>query len=157
MVLHSAAHLFQDGHLHFAIRDLVDLADLMRHFGRDASFWDRLVARAALHDLGRPLYYAVRYATLLLGLEAPAAARAEIARSAPPALVLRLMDRLAPRVLLPGDPDVRDAAGAPLALLLYMRSHWLRMPPWMLLAHLVRQAAVRAYAAAVKRMKKEEE
>jgi hypothetical protein len=157
MVLHSAAHLFQDGHLHFAIRDLVDLADLMRHFGEDAAFWDRLVARAALHDLGRPLFYAVRYATLLLGLEVPKAAQAAIGRAAPPGLVLRLMDRLAPRALLPGDPDVRDTAGAPAALLLYMRSHWLRMPPWMLAAHLVRQASIRAYAAALKRMKKERE
>jgi hypothetical protein len=52
---------------------------------------------------------------------------------------------------------VRDTAGAPAALLLYMRSHWLRMPPWMLAAHLVRQASIRAYAAALKRMKKERE
>lgn len=61
MVLHSAAHLFQDGDLNYAIRDLVDVADLLRHFSRDPQFWGRLVERAALHELQRTLFYALRY------------------------------------------------------------------------------------------------
>jgi 3-hydroxyacyl-CoA dehydrogenase len=56
MVLHSATHLFFEGELRHGLRDLVDLDDLVRHFAaQDASFWQRLVARAFEMDLARPL------------------------------------------------------------------------------------------------------
>ena len=58
---------------------------------------------------------------------------------APPRPVLLTMDRLVPRVLLPEGCHGSEA-GAGASLLLYMRSHWLRMPPWLLLPHLARQA-----------------
>jgi hypothetical protein len=153
MILHSAAHLFQDGDLNFAIRDLVDLVDLLRHFGRDPAFWDRLLQRAALHDLNRTLFYALRYGERLLALDVPDSVARAMAQGAPPALVLRLMDRLAPRVLLPDHPDEPGHGRAGEALLLYMRSHWLRMPPWMLAAHLS-HAAWRRLCATVLRLTK---
>src|SRR6516164_6797789 len=50
MVLHSACHLFHEGELDNGLRDLIDLDGLLRHFGNDPAFWDRLGARAqALH------------------------------------------------------------------------------------------------------------
>jgi hypothetical protein len=41
MVLHAAAHLFHDGEVSGAVRDVVDLDSLLRTFGVDASFWCR--------------------------------------------------------------------------------------------------------------------
>ena len=71
MVLHSAAHLFQDGELNGGLRDLVDLDSLLRHFGSDENFWGGLVSRAQTMDLERPLYYALRYCEQWLGTPVP--------------------------------------------------------------------------------------
>ena len=157
MVLHSTAHLFQDGNLRYAIRDLVDFTDLVRHFARDAEFWDRLIARATVHALSRPLFYAVRFAGAILALDVPDDAAAALADTAPAAPVLRLMDRLAPRALLPGDPDAANRGQAGAALFLYVRSHWLRMPPAMLAAHLTHQAFTRALDSVTRNFQKREE
>ena len=139
MVLHSAAHCFHDGEISLAIRDLADIHDLLVHFGEDAAFWDKLVPRGRELDLSRPLYYALRYARLLLGTTIPDAVVAELAATGPSKLVIAAMDRLVPRVLVPGDPDRPPRSGNRATLLLYIRSHWLKMPPLLLTAHLVRK------------------
>lgn len=154
MVLHSAAHLFQDGDISFAIRDLVDLSDLLNDFGQDPKFWDSLVDRAYEHRLQRPLFYALRFSRMLLGFDIPAAIDEAISTAAPTKPVVNLMDRIMPRVLLPDDPDSSSASRARAASLLYLRSHWLRMPPWLLAAHLTRKAIMQS-AARVMRYREE--
>lgn len=151
MVLHSAAHLFQDGDLAFAIRDLVDLTDLLNFFGEDPKFWDSLVDRAYEHQLQRPLYYALRYGRMLLELDVPDAVDRAISNAAPVKPAIELMDRIMPRVLLPDDPDDPSASRAHAASLLYLRSHWLRMPPWLLAAHLTRKSVMQFVASAKQR------
>jgi hypothetical protein len=48
-----------------------------------------------------------------------------------------MMDALVPRVLGPVHPDLRSPASLRFARwLLYVRSHWLRMPPALLARHL---------------------
>ena len=88
LVLHSAAHLFQDGDLDGGLRDLVDLDLLLRHFGADPAFWEGLVPRAIQLSLARPLYYALRYCQVLLGCPVPVAVQ-RAARVARPMLPLR--------------------------------------------------------------------
>jgi hypothetical protein len=143
MVLHSAAHLFHDGDLQRSLRDLVDIGDLLRAFVTQPGFWSDLVARAQALDLGRPLFYALRYARRLLATAVPDEVMTAAAAHAPPRPVLSLMDRLVPRALVsrPGQ-NVEDALGS---WLLYMRSHWLRMPAWLLLPHLGHQAVRRGF------------
>jgi hypothetical protein len=143
MVLHSAAHLFHDGDLHRSLRDLVDIGDLLGAFATQPQFWSDLVARGRALDLGRPLFYALRYARRLLATAVPDEVMIAAAAHAPPRLVLSLMDRLAPRALIPRPSEqVEDALGS---WLLYMRSHWLRMPAWLLLPHLGHQAVRRGF------------
>jgi hypothetical protein len=49
------------------------------------------------------------------------------------------MEALADRALLPDTEG--NARGAGMALwVLYVRSHWMRMPPWLLAHHLTRKA-----------------
>ena len=68
ILLHSAAHLFQDGDFQGGLRDLLDLDGLLRHFaGADAAFWEDLAARASQLGLDRPLFYALRFTSRLLG------------------------------------------------------------------------------------------
>jgi Uncharacterised nucleotidyltransferase len=143
MVLHSAAHLFHDGDLHRSLRDLVDFRDLLGVFGTQPGFWSDLVARARTLDLGRPLFYALRYARRLLATAVPDEVMTVALAHAPPRPVLSLMDRLVPRALVPRPSEkVEDALGS---WLLYTRSHWLRMPPRLLLPHLGYQAVRRGF------------
>jgi hypothetical protein len=142
MVLHSAAHLFHDGDLRFSLRDLVDIADLLATFGKsERDFWPRLVSRAAELNLGRPLFYALRYCRRLLRVFVPQSVSSAAARYGPPLPIIEAMDRLVPRALVPGSLDGAADRGA--AMLLYIRSHWLRMPPWLLARHLTHQTLAR--------------
>ncbi|WEF31792.1 nucleotidyltransferase domain-containing protein [Pseudoduganella chitinolytica] len=140
MVLHSAVHLFTDGEFNNGLRDLVDLQRLLAHYGQDARFWARLVPRAHELELARPLFYALRYTALLLGTEVPPAVSADIAAAAPSPLLLRLMDELFRRALLPVHDSCGDRFSATARGLLYLRGNWLRMPPLLLARHLLHKA-----------------
>ncbi len=143
MALHAAAHLFHDGEIAFALRDLADIDAMLRDFGRDDAFWKALTARAERLDLGRPLYYALRFCRKLLATPVPAETVAAAAAFAPPAPVRALMDRLTPLALLPEKPGAETRAAAAARFALYVRAHWLRMPPPLLAAHLSRKATMR--------------
>jgi hypothetical protein len=139
MVLHSAAHAFQDGDLVHGLRDLVDLDDLLRHFGAAAGFWDRLLQRGRELDLARPLYYALRYTSSILYTPVPGDVLVQGEKFAPARLTRLIMDQFVSHA-------VNDRLCGPRRLLqalsgwaLYVRQHWLRMPPWLLARHLLHQ------------------
>jgi putative nucleotidyltransferase-like protein len=140
MVLHSAVHLFHDGEFDNGLRDLVDLDLLLRHFATAPDFWSQLVSRAVSLELSRPLFYALRYTRGLLGTEVPGQTlmRAEVGR--PSRGVLQLMDTLSMRGLRPRHVLCDDWLSAPTLGLLYVRAHWLRMPPLLLARHLLQKA-----------------
>jgi len=150
MVLHSAAHLFQDGDLGGGARDLIDLDDLLRHFGREPGFWDQLVDRAAEQDLGRPLFYALRFVQRFLHTPIPEATLAKASSLGPGRRVRWLMDRLVARAIAPTLPSDVGMGKSLACWLLYVRSHWLRMPPRLLAAHLLRKTFRRWYEEAEK-------
>jgi len=136
MVLHAAAHLFHDGEIAGAIRDVVDLDRLLRHFGEEEKFWDELSREARELNLTRPTYYAVRYSQRLLNTPVPREALADISSWAPAWPVRMAMDTLVERTL----PGKHDSGSSAAALALYVRSHWLRMPPLLLAGHLLRKS-----------------
>ena len=139
MLLHSAAHLFYDGEIKGGLRDLLDLHQMLVDFGRQPGFWDGLPARAMQLQLARPLFYTLRYCRRLLGTRIPTQVTADTDRAAAPARPARAaMDNLAPSVLCPRLPSEPEATAS--AWMLYVRSHWLRMPPWLLARHLSRKA-----------------
>ncbi len=145
MVLHSLVHLFLEGDPveGLRLRDLLDVTDLLAHFGQEPGFWESLVPRARELDLQRPLYYGLRFARSILGADVPAAVAADAERGAPIAPVRWLMDRLVPLAMLPEHPDYPRRSAAVARWLLYMRSHWLRMPPLLLVRHLGYKAWLR--------------
>ncbi|HHM06182.1 MAG TPA: hypothetical protein ENJ19_10640 [Gammaproteobacteria bacterium] len=140
MILHSATHLFHDGELENGLRDLVDLDGLLRHYARTDTFWTGLARRSLELELHRPLWYALHYSRELLGTPVPAAMPAELARAAPAAPLRAAMDALLRRGLLPGHKSCADAFTGLARWCLYVRSHHLRMPPHLLLPHLIRKA-----------------
>ena len=132
MVLHAAAHLFQDGEIAGAIRDLSDMDRLLRHFSaRDDRFWRMLACDAGELGVKRPAFYAVRYAHRLLGTPCPADLWVGVPGAIPPSPVLGLMD-----LLVSGAMTRPEDSGNLRASALYIRAHWLRMPPARLAGHL---------------------
>lgn len=135
MVLHSAVHLFNE-EMVLGLRDLVDLKDLLEHFGKEPGFWDDLLTRARLHGLERPFYYAVHHTQALLGANIPKDIEAKAARGAPPPPLRPMINRLMTEALTPPLPGRNRPARAIALWLLYVRSHWLKMPPVLLARHL---------------------
>ena len=140
MVLHSAVHLFFDGEFDKGLRDLVDLHRLLTQFGKEPGFWDALPMRARELELGRPLFYALRYCPRLLGTVVPPAVQAAVAPEGPNVALLWLMDRLFGRALLPLHASCADAFSDAARFVLYVRGNWLRMPPLLLARHLFHKA-----------------
>lgn len=140
MVLHCAVHLFSEGEFSHGTRNLFDLHRLLLEFGKQDGFWDGLPARARALELGRPLFYALRYCRRLLGTPVPDAVLRATAAEGPAQPLRALMDSLFLRALLPAHPSCADAF-APLAQgMLYIRGNWLRMPFFMLMRHLFHKA-----------------
>lgn len=135
MVLHSATHLFLNEEFSNGLRDLADLDSLLRQFGIEPGFWHELRERARELELERPLFYALRYARALL--DSPAEIRDF---PGPKEASLRLMDALFLRALQPAHPTAGDGLTSLARLALYLRAHWLRMPPALLAYHLAVKA-----------------
>jgi hypothetical protein len=133
-ILHSAAHLFYDGDLTGGLRNLHDLHRLLRAHAHDEQFWQTLAARAALHQLTLPLFYALRYAQKYLGTPVPATIWSTLTKPAPHTLML--MDHLVKTRLCDATVGQHPVAVRYASFLLYLRSHWLRMPPLLLAKHL---------------------
>jgi hypothetical protein len=140
MVLHSAAHLFHEAELDNGLRDLVDIASLLRYFSNLPSFWPELVERAKELELTRPLFYALRYCALILHtpISVDTMRAAEVGQPSRPALAL--MDGLYTRALMPIHPSCSDRLTGIARRMLYVRANWLRMPPLMLARHLIHKA-----------------
>lgn len=143
MVLHSAVHLFFDGEFTRGLRDLVDLDALLRHFGKDEAFWDALLTAGKAHDLLRPLFYAARYTARILETPVPPEFMHRLrAAASPNSAVLHIMDWLLARGLRPDHPTCALPGSSLAHPLLFMRSHWLRMPPLPLARHLLHKAFI---------------
>jgi hypothetical protein len=140
MVLHAMTHLFCSSEQDDALRELVDIDALLRHFAAlDSGFWEALVTRARAQDLQRPAWYALRYCSQWLGTPVPSSAMGAIDAARPMQPARLLMDRLMPGALFASDPDGPDRAAGLARTLLLVRSHWIRMPPAILVAHLTRK------------------
>ena len=124
MLLHSVAHLFADGDLAGGLRNLWDIDRIVRQFSQaDEGFWSILHERAKLHQLEPHLARALRLAARLYGTP-------EIGSDK-----LKPLDYLYIRRLLARDGWGRETRKLTRSLF-YIRSHWLRMPPLMLVGHL---------------------
>ncbi len=132
LVIHSAVHAFWGSELQTPWRDLLDLHELLTEFGDEAAFWPALTQRARELGLTQPLYYGLRATARLMGTSVPTAAREALPSPSP--LAVRAMDWALAATAWPERPrwDTAPAAGW-----LYLRSHLVRMPPGLLLRHLI--------------------
>jgi hypothetical protein len=124
MVLHSATHLFHNEDWTHALRDLVDLDALLRHFGALPGFWRSIVPRAEMLDLARPLYYALRWTTRLFDTPIPPEISDAAANHAPGSATAQFMDALLDAAIPPtaAHPATRWARRA-----MTVHGYWLKM------------------------------
>ncbi|MDX1402382.1 MAG: nucleotidyltransferase family protein [Kiloniellales bacterium] len=134
MVLHSALHLFNEEFL-MGLRDLTDIRDLLEEFAEDSGFWMTLADRARLHGLERQLFYLLRYTEIILEC-APAGRPKELKSLGKPGpLTLYFMDLLILHAMTPPVGLFSSPVRKTVIWLLYLRSHWLKMPPLLLFKH----------------------
>jgi hypothetical protein len=148
MVLHSATHLFCNEDVGNGLRDLADLDSLLREFAHESGFWPELTTRAAELDLTRPLYYALRYVVAILNTPVPVQVLHEAEIGRPASLLRGLMDGIFMRTLQPDCAGASDGLAALARGSLYLRAHWMRMPPLLLARHLITKTLRREEAAA---------
>jgi hypothetical protein len=138
LLLHNAVHLFMNDELRGGLRDVVDFRDLFRQFSKEhPGFEQALLARAGQLGCGRPLYYAATVADRLVGLDCSKQFLEQVREWAPPRPVAVLMAALIDEALAP--PALGRWQSALAKQLLFIRSHWIRMPPLMLAKHLLRK------------------
>ncbi len=146
MVLHSAVHLFQEGEFDHGLRDLLDMDWLLQHFeASEPGFWPQLLARAAELRLQVPLHHALHHIERLFGPRMPADQRAAVTALAPAWPQRVAMAWLLERALRPMHPSAAQGGEDLARAVLYLRSHWLRMPLHLLLPHLLRKAWMRHF------------
>jgi hypothetical protein len=140
MVIHSATHLFHEGEFHSGLRDLWDLDRMLRQFpDLDPTFWQDIVARARRLDLLDSLFYGLSYAQKVFATPIPNHVMHE-ANNLPRSLRSPFMDFLFLRAFRPTQPECQRSFTNLALNLLYVRSHYLRMPLHLLVPHLLRKS-----------------
>jgi hypothetical protein len=136
MVLHCAVNLFENNELADDLRDLLDIHDLLLFFGRnEPDFWKKLKERANQLNLGRSLFYSVYFSRLIFKTSIPENLENDL-NEKPNLLARWVMHQLVPHALFPLHPDKHSRQALIARSLLYLRSHWIRMPIHLLLPHL---------------------
>lgn len=145
MVLHALVHLFLEGDPDegLRLRDLIDVHDLLCRFGEEPGFWSDLGPRARALGFERPLFYGLHHVQRLFGTPIPPDVLRGLEDAAPVWPIRQLMNRLIALALLPGHPDYPSRWASVARWLIYVRAHWLRMPPGLLAKHLSHKAWLR--------------
>lgn len=143
MVLHSATHLFHEGEFDHGLRDLFDLHRLLIQFSNEPGFWENLMERAEEIDLVQPLFYATRYTHKILQTPVPNHVLEKLQAISSVGLLGRLMDFCYERTLVSDHATCRKRFTGLAENLLFIRSHYLRMPLRLLIPHLMRKALKR--------------
>jgi hypothetical protein len=137
MVLHCITHLLHNDDLSHAQRDLSDLDLMLRQFGQREEFWRELLDRAALLQLSRQLHYGLQQVRAMFETPVPTPLLEAAANAGPGALVGAVMARILRTSLSSSHPSLDSGAARAARLAMLVRAHWLRMPPFLLLRHLL--------------------
>jgi hypothetical protein len=139
-VIHSAVHLFHEGEFTLGLRDLSDLDLLLKEFSIQENFWAKLLQRAEELKQQIPLFYALRYTHQILQTPVPESALKASEYQSPKRINKKLMDALFLRALMPDHESCNDRWTGLARWLLFVRSHWLKMPVYLMVPHLLRKA-----------------
>lgn len=138
LVIHAAVHMFQEGEIAGdSLRDIVDIDGLIRFYSQASDdFQTRLLDRAVELKLDRPIYYAIHFAHEILDTPLNPEAAAKLRRLAPGPFTRSAMDALVVKSLTPPQIGFPGYDTSFARFLLYIRSHYGRMPLNLLIPHL---------------------
>lgn len=136
LILHSATHLMHEGEWGHGLRDLSDLYAMIAAAAGHGDFWPKLAKRARELHLERPLALALTQLQRVFGVTPPPAL--DLARAHP--LGEAVLHALLTRALSGYHSSCRLPLTDFAEFALYVRSHWLRMPPHLLFPHLLYKA-----------------
>ena len=157
LILHSASHLFFDGEFKHGLRDLEDIRSLLNTFVDSSGQWEKLLARAKELGLSNPGYYALMFCKLWLGSEVPDTVLTEMRLAAGIGRIKNVwMKSLFQQALKPIHPSCEGRLNGFARYLLYVRSHYLRMPLRLLIPHLLIKAVL-PFFDRVKKMGKQKQ
>jgi len=135
MLIHSILHGFYGGEFLNAFRDVLDIHELISDFdGDNPQFWTDFLARVDEFNIGRPVYYALRYVAHYFNTKIPVAVTDALSNSEPGIFSRAVMDFSVQSMVMSGPLSTKRKTFA--AKILQARSHWLKMPPLMLTKHL---------------------
>ncbi len=138
-VLHRATHLFHDGDLRDSLREMVDIHELLVCYSEQREFFIHLSQRAHELGLAKPLFYALYFCRRLLRTDIPEQVISDLAPYANPALIRKLLCYLMEQQLSSVSLGRRGLLPKLSGWILFVRSHWIKMPPLMLTRHLLTQ------------------
>ncbi|NMG28756.1 nucleotidyltransferase domain-containing protein [Aromatoleum evansii] len=142
LLVHSIVHLLHEGELHNGLRDLFDIDGLLRAGAGEADFWPRVVEASRTLDVIAPVAFGLHLARHLLDSPIPPQVIEDLFNAAGgPAS--RLLTMLYTTALRPENEAAESAAATLARFAIYVRAHWLRMPPHLLLRHLAHKSIVR--------------
>jgi hypothetical protein len=143
-VLHSAAHLFFESELRDRVRDLVDIDGLVRVFLADHAIQQDLLLRAADLHLREALNLGMLDCFAWLGTPLAPSTRAALEIHGKRRLMRRSILALMQAALAPVEPEKDGALQQTIAgKVLLARYHLWRMPPHLLVQHLLRKLCMR--------------
>lgn len=138
IILHSATHLFFDGEMQHGLRDLEDIACLCKSFCKQSADWEALLYRAQALELTFPLFYAMHYCNKWFEIDIPTEVLQQSKSMLGASCVRRaFMLWLFDRGLLPDHSSCYDRWTGFARWVLYIRSHYLKMPAHLLVPHLL--------------------
>jgi hypothetical protein len=138
-VLHRATHLFYDGDLRDSLRELVDIHELITTYSTEDEFENRLAQRAQVLGLGKPLYYALYFCRNLLGTDISEQVINDLEKYANRTPTRQILCFFMQRQLTSLSPGQRGFVTTVSGWVLFLRSHWIKMPPLLLARHLITQ------------------
>ena len=136
LVIHSITHLVHEGELHNGLRDLVDIDTMLRGFSAQLGFWPRFTQAVTQHGLAQPVAFGLALAQRFMATPVPVDVWQAMAAHGPSPGLHAVYGR-ALQAPARGHADVVDTLAS---TLVYIRAHWLRMPPGLLMRHLATKA-----------------
>lgn len=139
LVLHAVVHLFQETEWDRALRDLYDIHVLLQHHAalHGGAFWDELEYEARSLGVAWLLAHALDCSVRRLGTSVPTGTRRRLDGGLQPT---RPVARAVFRYGLNTRASVTPARDALARGALFLRGHWLKMPPRLLMRHLFYKA-----------------
>jgi len=143
LTVHSILHCFYDGDFSENLRNMLDIRDLIRlGLAAEADYVDRLIERAAVHRAGRPVADALATLNRMHALDLNQDQSNFIKQNRRNFIAQTAFSWSVKQRTLSVQPHARAESWLA-RLLLYIRSHWITMPPRMLVQHLTRKAVMR--------------